>query len=114
MRSMKIIAAWFVLIGAVALAQTPHSVLLKWNEANPTEVVGYNVYRGTASGGPYQLLNTSGVVTALTYSDTTVSDGATYYYIVRSFDGNVESGNSNQAKVTVNPLAPSGLTATPQ
>lgn len=34
-------------------------------------VAGYNIYRGTASGGPYTKINST-LVTAVTYSDTFV------------------------------------------
>ena len=32
-------------------------------------IAGYNVYRGTATGGPYTMVNTA-LVTGVTYSDT--------------------------------------------
>ncbi len=50
-----------------------------------SDVVGYNIYRGTASGGPYTKLNTN-PVTSLTYSDATVVAGTTYYYVTTSVD----------------------------
>lgn len=61
----------------------------------PTE---YRVLRGTTLGGPYAQI---AVVTApaTIYSDTTVSGGVTYYYVVRAFNA-CESGNSNEASAT--------------
>lgn len=44
-----------------------HTVNLTW-VASTSNVSGYNIYRGTKSGGPYTKLNTS-VITTLTYSD---------------------------------------------
>jgi hypothetical protein len=48
-------------------------------------VVGYNVFRGTATGGPYTLLNTS-LVLQTSYIDTTTTSGTTYFYVVTAVD----------------------------
>ena len=67
-------------------AATEHSVDLSWGAGtitNPSSgqvVVGYNVYRGSVSGGPYTKLNAS-PITALGYTDTVVSAGQTWYYV---------------------------------
>jgi hypothetical protein len=77
-----------------------HSVSLSWTASTST-VVGYNVYRGTQSGGPYAVLN--GAADASTsYTDSTVQAGQTYYYVVTAVDsGGNESVNSNQAQAVV-------------
>jgi hypothetical protein len=36
-----------------------HSVTLSWNRSTSSSVVGYNVYRGTVSGGPYSKINSA-------------------------------------------------------
>lgn len=59
---------------------------------------GYNVKRGSASGGPYTLLTAS---TQASYVDSSVSTGSTYYYVVTAFDSAGESGNSNEASATL-------------
>ena len=42
-------------------------------------MIGYNVYRSSRKGAPYQQINS--VLNASTnYSDRTVKAGATYYY----------------------------------
>jgi ASPM-SPD-2-Hydin domain-containing protein/BACON domain-containing protein len=78
-----------------------HSVSLSWVASTTPNVVGYNIYRGTVSGGPYAVLNASPNV-GLTYTDMAVTAGQTYYYVVTAVDssGN-ESVVSNQAAVTV-------------
>jgi hypothetical protein len=77
-----------------------HSVNLSWN-ASTSAVVGYNVYRGTASGGPYSRVN-SGLDALTAYTDGTVQAGQTYYYVTTSVDGsNSESTYSNEVKVIV-------------
>lgn len=77
-----------------------HSVGLEWiDSASP--VIGYNVYRATASGGPYTVLN-SALVSQTQYQDSSVQSGQTYYYVVTAVDSNeVESMYSNQASATI-------------
>jgi len=73
-----------------------HSVALSWNPSTST-VIGYNVYRGTQDGGPYSKLNSS-PESGTAYTDSSVLNGTTYYYVATSVDSNkVESNYSNQA-----------------
>ncbi len=76
-----------------------HSVALTWSSSSGA--VGYNVYRGGVSGGPYSRIN--GTLDASTgYTDTTVAAGTTYYYVVTAVDSSAnESGYSNQATAVV-------------
>ena len=77
-----------------------HSVALNWTASASSNVVGYNVYRGTASGGPYGELNSG--IAATTDTDSTVQGGQTYYYVVTAIDSSgVESAYSNQVIATV-------------
>jgi fibronectin type 3 domain-containing protein len=50
-------------------------------------VIGYNIYRGTASAGPYSKINSS-LNAATTYSDNSVADGQTYYYVSTAVNSN--------------------------
>lgn len=80
--------------------QTSYSVDLSWN-ASTSAVAGYNVYRGTTNGGPYTKIN-SALITTLSYTDTSVISGNTYYYVSTSVDSaGVESVYSNQAIATI-------------
>src|SRR5262249_40353996 len=56
-------------------------------------ITGYKIYRGTTSGAE-TLLNTVGAVTA--YSDSTVSNGTTYFYKVSAVNSLGESTLSNE------------------
>jgi Abnormal spindle-like microcephaly-assoc'd, ASPM-SPD-2-Hydin len=77
-----------------------HTVGLSWN-ASTSQVVGYNVYRGTLAGGPYTKIN-GAVETSTSFTDNAVQGGTTYYYVTTAVDGNnVESGYSNQASAVV-------------
>jgi fibronectin type 3 domain-containing protein len=87
----------------VALTGTgvvPPSVTLGWTASTST-VSGYNIYRGTISGGPYVKVNSS-LITTLAYTDTTVQSGTTYFYVATAVDssGN-ESVNSNEVSAPV-------------
>jgi hypothetical protein len=89
---------------SVALSGTgstvQHSVDVNWGASTST-VAGYNVYRGTVSGGPYSKINST-LITGLTYTDNTVSSGATYYYVVTAVaaDG-TESSFSSQVQAVI-------------
>jgi fibronectin type 3 domain-containing protein len=77
-----------------------HSATLSWT-ASTSVVVGYNVYRGTTSGGPYAKL-TSNVVSATGYSDHSVQAGQTYYYVVTAVNSSdVESAYSNEVSAAI-------------
>jgi fibronectin type 3 domain-containing protein len=75
-------------------------VALNWNASSST-VAGYNVYRGTVSGGPYAKINSS-LVVVLDYTDSNVQSGTTYYYVTTAVDssGN-ESVFSNEVSGTI-------------
>ncbi|MGA7138488.1 MAG: hypothetical protein WBZ14_12505 [Terriglobales bacterium] len=76
---------------------TGHSVTLTWNaSANATS---YNLYRATASGGPYVQV-ASGIVVP-TYTDTQVGHSQTLYYVATAVQGTSESGYSNQAVAVI-------------
>src|SRR5581483_8139592 len=80
------------------VAPVQHSVSLLWDPSG-SQVSGYNVYRGTASGGPYSRIN-SGLDLATTFVDSTVSSAQTYYYMTTAVNSNgQESTYSNQVQV---------------
>jgi len=88
------------LAGQGAGTPVPHTVSLSW-APSLSAVIGYNVYRGSVSGGPYNRLNPS-IESLTSYADQAVSGGQTYYYVVTAIDSkNIESPFSNQASVTV-------------
>jgi len=76
-----------------------HYVTLNWNASTGGgQVTGYNVYRGTTSGGE-SLLTSAGDV--LTFQDNGVLAGQTYYYEVTATGPGGESGPSNEAMAIV-------------
>jgi hypothetical protein len=73
-------------------------VNLSWTATVDTRATGYQVLRGTASGGPYSQIATVTPRTAATYADSPLVPGV-YYYVVRTFFGSWTSVNSNQVSV---------------
>jgi hypothetical protein len=94
------------------LVATPgdSQVALAWNAVTSVGVAGYNVFRGTTSGGPYTKL-TSTPVTNPSYLDTTVTNGTTYYYVVQAVNTAGQS-SPNSSEVSARPLAPTGTSTT--
>jgi hypothetical protein len=74
-------------------------VALSWTAS--TGATGYNVQRSTTTGGPYTVIGTAA---GASYTDTTATNGTTYYYVISATLGAGQSGNSNQASAT--PAAP--------
>jgi len=99
------------------LAATPGDteVSLDWDDSGEGDLAGYNIHRSQTDGGPYSQIDSVGLTSA--YTDTGLTNGTTYYYVVTAVDtGTNESGNSNQASATpadAPPAAPTNLAATP-
>jgi hypothetical protein len=88
-------------LGQGCSAAINHSVSLTWTASTSAGIAGYNVYRGTTSGGPYTILNT-GLVSTTSYADSGVSAGQTYYYVTKAQDTSGDlSGYSNEAPATI-------------
>jgi hypothetical protein len=89
-----------ITLTGTGVAPVQHSVALSWTASTST-VTGYNVYRGTTSGGPYTKINSS-LITTLAYTDTTVQSGTTYFYVATSVDSSGgESVNSNEVSASI-------------
>jgi fibronectin type 3 domain-containing protein len=83
--------------GRATVAITGHSVVLTWNASQ--NATGYNVYRGTAHGGPYMKVATG--VVGTTYADVEVTHHQTLYYVTTAVTNNSESGYSNETVVAI-------------
>ena len=83
---------------ASGLAATPGDtqVGLTWTAASGA--TGHSVHRATTSGGPYTTVKTNVVGTSFT--DTGLTNGMTYYYVVSGTNAEGEGANSNQASAT--------------
>ncbi len=85
-------------------------VSLSWNtSAGATD---YNVKRAAVNGGPYTTIASP---TTTAYTDSSVTNGTTYYYVVSATNAGGESANSTQASAVPTagnaPAVPTGVTA---
>ena len=89
----------------VSASVSPGAVSLSWTNA-PLNPTSFSLKRSTNNGGPYFTLatNITTGVQATTYTDASVSNFTTYYYVVTALNGFGESANSIQ--VTATPTAP--------
>jgi len=78
-----------------------HSVNLSWTASTSQNIIGYNIYRSVTSGKQYSKINS--VLNASTlYTDSTVVDGQTYYYVSTAVNSsNQESAYSNQTTAVI-------------
>src|SRR5882757_2872714 len=76
-------------------------VSLTWSAS--TGATSYNVKRATTSGGPYTQI---AAPTSTSYTDTVLTNGTTYYYVVSATNSTGESANSAQVVAVPNPPSP--------
>ena len=83
--------------GLAVVGSSPSTIELDWDDnAGDASLYGYEVLRSDDSGGPYGVI---ALVTASEYTDTTVDEGATYFYVVRAVDGSFNR-SANSAEVS--------------
>jgi hypothetical protein len=85
-------------------------VTLNWSASAGADT--YNVYRSTTAGGPYNSPLASGL-TSTTYNDLSVTNGTTYFYVVRAVNTAGESANSPEASATPNGCAGVSIVVSP-
>jgi len=80
-----------------------HDVMLSWTASATAGVVGYNVYRGTTSGGESSTPLNSTPIADTTYTDENVTAGVTYYYVVTAVGSNdvTQSAASSEIQAAV-------------
>jgi uncharacterized protein (DUF1800 family) len=96
----------------LAAAAGDKQVLLTWNAV--AGAASYNVYRGTSANGEASTPVMTGI-TALTFTNTGLTNGTTYFFKVAAVNSTTTSGMSNEASAKpVAPVllpAPTGLAA---
>ncbi len=99
-RSVSVSGATVSGVNFTATAQVGHTVALTWNASTST-VSGYNVYRSTVSGTGYTRIS-SLLGAVLSYTDSNVLNGTTYFYVTTAVDAaGVESTFSNEASAVI-------------
>lgn len=74
-----------------------------------SSITGYSVYRGTASGGESTTPIATGIAST-SYSDTSVTNGITYYYDIKAVNSVGTSSPSNEASaMPTAPPPPTGI-----
>ena len=87
-------------VTGTGVAQSAHYVSLSWDPGD-AKAVGYNIYRGTAKSGPFEVINTA-LHASTTYIDSTVASGHTYYYATTEVNAQgQQSGFSNVTQAVI-------------
>jgi fibronectin type 3 domain-containing protein len=81
-------------------------VSLTWTAS--ASATSYNVKRGTTTGGPYTTVSSPATAT---FTDTGLTNGATYFYVVSA--ANSAGASANSAEASAKPTAPAQAPATP-
>ena len=89
------------------LAAQPGNAIVTLSWTASAGATTYNVLRSTASGGPYTSV---GSTAAPSYTDSSVSNGTKYYYVVTAT--NSAGTSSNSTEVSATPAAPPPGSAT--
>jgi fibronectin type 3 domain-containing protein len=82
-------------------------ISLSWNSS--TTATSYHLKRSTTSGGPYTTISSP---TTTTFTDTGLSNGTPYFYVVSALNSAGESGNSSEVSATPVRTAPPDVTIT--
>lgn len=95
------------------LTATPGNaqVTLGWNPS--AGATSYSVKRATVPGGPYTVV---GSPTSSSFTDTGLTNGTTYFYVVSAVNASGASGNSSEVSATPQstaPAPPTGLSVNP-
>ena len=77
-----------------------NSLTLYWNEVPGAD--NYRIYRSDVSGGPYSLLTEISPGTG-EYTDNTVTNYQTYYYVMTTMDDGFESPQSGEVQAAPRP-----------
>ena len=105
---------------ALAATAGSGSVSLTWTAPasnGGSAVTSYNVYRGTSAGGEGSTAVGTVNGTTLSFTDTGLTNGTTYYYTLKAVNSAGTSSASNEANATPTavtataPTAPQSLTA---
>jgi hypothetical protein len=98
---------WNIFPAPSGLTAVPgnHQVSLTWNSVAGAS--DYNVKRAAVSGGPYSIIANG--VTGTNYTDSAVTNGGIYYYVVSAVTVLAESANSFEVSATPEFISNSGF-----
>jgi len=86
-----------------AQAQTVHKVTITWTDTVNPAGTTYNIYRAAAacSTNPTLAKLNTVPITAMTYTDSAVTNGSTYCYAATAVGPGGESADSNEAPAVI-------------
>jgi hypothetical protein len=90
-----------ITLSGTGQAVSGRSVALNWNASPTTGINGYNVFRATTSGGYGTTPLNSSPISGLTFTDSSVSSGQTYFYVVMAVNSAGNSPPSNEVPVSI-------------
>jgi Abnormal spindle-like microcephaly-assoc'd, ASPM-SPD-2-Hydin/Protein of unknown function (DUF1573) len=90
-----------ITLSGTGQAASSHSVLLNWDASITSGVSGYNVFRATTSGGYGTTPLNPSPITTLSFTDSSVSSGTEYFYVVTAVDAGQASADSNEVSATI-------------
>jgi len=95
-----------------SVTATPGNTQVGLTWSSVSGATGYTIYRSLVTGGPY---TTVGTAPGPSYTDSALTNGTTYYYVVSSDNASGAGSYSSEVHATPNstvPVAPLSLTAT--
>jgi fibronectin type 3 domain-containing protein len=96
--------------GVTVIAESSTSTTMSWDAVD--DAAGYRVYRSTTAGGTYTQVG--GNISAVSYTNTGLSYGSTWYYKVSAYNTIGESAQSSYVGITLSsPATPTGVTGMP-
>lgn len=96
-----------------ALSQTSARIVWSQTASPASNETGFEVYRATVSGGPYQLVTVT-AANASSFDDNTLVANSTYYYEIRAINATGASAATTETSVrtlgdNIAPAAPANL-----
>lgn len=96
----------------MTIAQNGSSVTIGWTD-NSNDETGFKIYRKKGADESYSFI-TSVDQDIVSYTDSDVSDGETYFYYLTSYNDNGESRTSNPVDISVDNTPPSVASTDPE
>lgn len=88
-----------------ALENVANGIKMKWEKVKGAK--GYYLERSTTGKSPWSRIKTAANAADVTFTDTQVAKGSTYYYRVKAFDDYIKKGLTGASKKIVHLAAPS-------